>query len=648
MVFERSWWTTFSQTSAFLLTSVSAAGSKTRPAVRSLPLWHVTQYCRTVADAAWFPSRDAVISCVRPRVGNTKDAKINPAPAKNRRPDSLPRISNDSMICCMQESKGEPMHRLNIQILAGLIVVVSGIAQAAGGDSQLIDAVKKGDATAVRSLLAAKVDINAPGADSSTPLHWAVHTGSLELTNLLIAGGANVNAATRYKITPLALACENGDAAIIERLLQAGVDPNSTSEEGQTALMTAALNGKVDAIKVLLTHGAKVNATEPYKGQTALMWAAGEGNAAAAALLVEFGADLKARSKAGYTALLLAVLNNQIEAVKTLLKLGANIEDKAPDGTTALNMAAVNAYYDLASVLLDSGANPNAPDPRGSTLHTLVWLRKPGTSWEAAALASDPEPVPRPTGKVGAVELAKKLLDHGANPNARVTWKEMPMTKGLGTTRNPPNINLGRHYLSFVGATPFYAAARNGDAEFMRLLAQHGADPNINTEVGVTPLMAAACLDYYEGETPGPLTGVPEAQRLEAVKLALELGNDINARTHLGDYPMIGSSAFTLLDYPVNMDDLLDLGVGDPRWDGMTALHGAVICNQPSILQYLVDRGAQLDVKNRLGWTPLMMSKGIFMANSKKEFPAAAEILKKALAAKGLLAENDLGRTSGR
>jgi len=532
------------------------------------------------------------------------------------------------------------MTRSRRWMLAALLTLVVSSAIAAPRDADLFQAVKSSNVTAVRSLLAQKVDVNATAADTSTPLDWAVQTGNLEITNLLIEAGANVNAATRYKITPLALACENGNAAIIERLLKAGADPNSMSEDGQTALMTAALNGRVSALKVLLTHGAKVNAIEPYKGQTALMWAAGEGNTEAAALLVEFGADQKAKSKAGYTAFLLAVLNNHIEAATTLLKLGANVEDKAPDGTTALNMAAVNAYYDLASVLLDAGANPNAPDPRGSTLHTLVWLRKPGTSWEAAALASDPEPVPRPTGKVTALQLATKLFEHGANPNVRVTWKEMPMTKGLGTTRNPPDINLGRHYLSFVGATPFYAAARNGDVQFMRLLLDHGADPNINTEVGVTPLMAAAGLDYYEGETPGPLTGVPEAQRLEAVKLAFEKGNDINARTHLGDYPMNGSAELTLAQYPLNMDDLLNLGVGDPRWDGMTALFGAVISNQPSIVQFMIDHGAELNGTNRLGWTPLMITKGIFMANSKKEFPVAAEILKKALAAKGLLAQN--------
>jgi uncharacterized protein len=528
------------------------------------------------------------------------------------------------------------MTRTKQRILITLLTAAVACAATTSRESQLMDAVKRADANAVRSLLAAGVDVNSAGADSSTALHWAVQNNNLELTDLLLKSGANANAATRYKITPLSLAASNGNTAIIERLLKSGVDANGTSEDGQTALMTASLNGSVDAIKVLLKNGARVNATEPYKGQTALMWAAGEGNSAAAALLIEFGADLKAKSKAGYTALLFAVLNNQIEAAKTLLGHGANVEDKAPDGTTALNMAAVNAYYDLASVLLDYKANPNAPDPRGSTLHTLVWLRKPGTSWEAAALASDPETVPRPTGNVSALQLATKLLEKGANPNARVTWKEMPMTKGLGTTRNPPNINLGRHHLSFVGATPYYAAARNGDVTFMKLLVEHGADPNLNTEVGVTPLMAAAGLDYYEGETPGPLTGVPEAERLEALKLALELGNDINAKTHLGDYPMVGTIESTLAHYPDNMDDLLDLGVGDPRWDGMTALFGAVMSNQPSLVQFLVDRGAKVDVQNRLGWTPLMITKGIFMANSKKEFPVAGEILRKALAQKGL------------
>jgi len=516
-------------------------------------------------------------------------------------------------------------------------------ALCAATDPSLIDAAKRGDAAAVRALLAKKADVNTPAVDTSTPLHWAVKSNNLEIVNLLIDAGANANAETRYKITPMSLACSNGNAAIIERLLKAGVDANSTSEEGQTALMTAALNGKVDAIKMLLTHGAKVNAVEPYKGQTALMWAAGEGNADAAALLVEFGGDVKSKSKAGFTPLLFAVMNNQIAAAKMLLEHGANVEDRSVDGSTTLNMAVINAYFDMASMLLDFGANPNVQDLNGTPLHSVVWMRKPGTSWEAAATASDPIPVPRPSGqRISAIQLAEKLLQKGADPNARIAWKEMPMTKGLGTTKNPPNINLGRHYLSFVGSTPFYNAARNGDPEMMRLLVKYKADPKMPTAVGVTPLMAAACLDYYEGETPGPLTGVPEAERLEAVKLAVELGNDIDAKVHMGDFKMTGTSQSMLAHYPDNFEeDLANLGVGDPRWDGFTALHGAVICNQPSILQYLVDRGAKLDAQSRLGWTALTISKGIFMANSKKEFPVAAEILKKAMAQKGLLASNE-------
>ena len=172
----------------------------------------------------------------------------------------------------------------------------------------------------------------------------------------------------------------------------------------------------------------------------------------------------------------------------------------------------------------------------------------------------------------------------------------------------------------------------------MRLLADHGADPKIPTKAGITPLMVAAGLDYWEGESPGPFTGVSEAERLEAVKLALALGNDINAHADFGDYPMTGDTAYTLLYYPLNIDDLLELGVGDPRWSGSTALIGAVVSDQPSIVQCLVDHGAHVDAKTKLGWTPLMVAEGVFFANAKKEFPQAAAILRKAIAAQGLTA----------
>ncbi len=505
------------------------------------------------------------------------------------------------------------------------------------GDLKLIDAVKSGDATAVRGLIAKHVDVNATEADGSTALHWAAQRDNLEIADLLIAAGANAKAASRYRITPLTLAGTNGDAAMIQRLLKAGADPNSASEEGQTALMTAALTGKADAIKILLTAGAKVNAVESYKGQTALMWAASEGNADAEAMLIEFGADVKAKSTGGFTALLFAVRDAHIDAAKVLLEHGANVNDTAPDGSSALNMAVVNAYYEMATVLLDHGADPNAPDPRGSALHALAWLRKPGADG-AAAVGNTAKGAPIPVGNVSSLDLAKALLKHGANPNFRIDWKESKFGKEGGTARNPPNIDLGRHYLSYVGATPFYVAAKNGDAPLMRVLADFGADPKIPTKAGVTPLMVACGLDYWEGESPGPFTGVTEAERLEAVKLAVQLGNDVNAHADFGNYPMTGATDYTLLYYPLNIDDLLDKGVGDPRWSGSTPLIGAVVSGQPSIVQFLVDHGADVTATTKLGWTPLMVSRGVFFANAKKEFPPAEEILKKALGARGLRA----------
>ena len=516
-----------------------------------------------------------------------------------------------------------------MRILVASLWAAGAVALSAAGPP-LIEAVKKQDAQAVRALLKQKANVNAAEADGFTALHWAAQRDDVQLVELLLAAGANARAANRYKVTPLYLAAMNGNAAMMERLLKAGADPNTTAEEGQTMLMTAALAGKPEAVRLLLTRGVAVDATEPYKGQTALMWAAAEGNTAAVDVLLEAGADLKLKSKGGFTPLLFAVRNAHIDTAVTLLKRGANVNDVAPDGSSALSMATVNAFFELASVLLDHGANPNLPDPRASPLHAVAWLRKPGADG-AAGVGNTPVGTPQQTGTVTAIQLARKLLERGANPNTRVEWNEPRFGKEGGTARNPPNIRLGRHLLSYNGATPFYVAAKNGDAPLMRLLVEFKADAKTPTRTGITPLMVAAGLDTWEGETPGPFTGVTEAERLEAVKLTVELGNDINARANFGDYPMEGDVAYTLLYYPHNIDKLVDLGVGDPRWNGSTPLIGAIMSGQPSIVQYLVGLGADVNVKTTLGWTPLQVAEGVFCCNAKKEFPAAAAIVRKAM-----------------
>jgi ankyrin repeat protein len=512
------------------------------------------------------------------------------------------------------------------------VAIFSCALLASDEGSRLLDAAAAGDVSTVRTLLAAKVRPSEAGPDGMTALHQAVRYDRLEVVNLLLAAGADVKAATRYKITPLSLACSNGSPQMIARLLEAGADPESTSGEGQTALMSAALSGKPEAVKLLLARGAKVNGQEPVRGQTALMWAAAEGNTGAVEMLIEFGADVKAKSRSGFTPLLFAVRNGHKETVRALLAHGADANATAPDGTSALNMAVLNAYFELAAVLLEGGANPNAPDARGSALHTLAWLRKPGSDG-GNGLGRRSYGTPQPLGEMTALQLAKVLLEHGAEPNRVLEMKETVGNRDLAA-RSVPLITLGRHFLSFDGATAFYIAARNGDAPYMRLLAEHGADPKKTNALGITPLMVASGLDYWEGETPGPYTGVSEAERLEAVKLALELGNDINASADYCNVEMAGDPEYLLLYPPKNMAELAGKVPSDPRWSGSTALHGAAVSNQPSIVKFLLDHGANPEAKTKSGWTPLMMAGGTFFANARRDFPEAAALLRAAMAAK--------------
>src|SRR5262249_19085431 len=159
-----------------------------------------------------------------------------------------------------------------------------------------------------------------------------------------------------------------------------------------------------------------------------------------------------------------------------------------------------------------------------------------------------------------------------------------------------------RRYITFIGATPFYVAAQNGDVDYMKVLADGGADPKMPSSQNITPLMAAAGIGYWDGESPGPHAGpVPETQRVAAVKLAIDLGNDVNAHADFGDYAMEGEGEELLLNYPKNLDKVTDKVHGDIRWTGSTALHGAVVSGQLGIVQFLVEHGAQIDAKNKLG-----------------------------------------------
>jgi ankyrin repeat protein len=462
-------------------------------------------------------------------------------------------------------------------------------------DSRLLDAARRGDAAAVRQLLNQKADVHSKAPDGSTALHWAVERDDAESAAALLAKGADANAANLHGATPLYLACLNGSAAMIDRLLKAGADPNLSSPEGETPLMTVARTGRQDAVKLLLTRGVDVNRKEAWRGQTALMWAAAEGHAGVVEQLIEFGADHRARSNGGFTPLLFAAREGHIAVVRTLLKNGADVNDALPArtrrpagasttepgnikaGTTALHLAVANAHFELAAALLDAGANPNADGPGWTPLHTLTWVRKPGTGSN--------DPAPAGSGSMESLTLARKLVAKGAKLNARMTVKS----------------NAGLSALNTVGATPFLMAARCADAEYMRLLASLGADPLLPNEDGTTPLMVAAGVGT---RSPNEDAGT-ESEVLEAVKVALELGNDINAVDKNGD----------------------------------TAMHGPAYKHLPAVVLLLADKGARIEVwnrKNKQGWTPLRIADGVNRTGNLRLSPPTAAALRKVMKAAGV------------
>jgi ankyrin repeat protein len=521
----------------------------------------------------------------------------------------------------------------------------------------LVDAAKSDDVTAVRGLLQQHADVNAADVDGTTALHWAVRLDSSELAGLLLRAGANPNAANRYGVTPLSLAAANGSDRMITRLVDGGADAAAVTADGETVLMTAARSGSVAGVRTLLTHGADVERAEKRRGTTALMWAAEANQAEVAGVLLDAGAKVDRRSRGDYSPLLIAVRSGSLETVKVLLAAGANINDSAPAGnpdepisigfaskrvqvfnpddlgavrTTALIVAMLNGHFTLATWMADHGADVNAADPRGSALHVLAWLRKSG-------LPLDSGPVRVTFGDPDTTVLAQALLNHGANPNARITWKEITFDKVGGQVRLPPNVRMGRNWLSYVGATPFWLAAKSSDVELMRLLLAHGADSNIPAVQNVTPLMVAAGLGFWDAESPAPQNGTPEADTLEAVKICVEGGANVNETTKYAPLRVKGDPTELRSRY-VSPEELPADGnaYGDMRWGQATALHGAALRGVNTVVKYLVDKGARLDARTTLGWTPLMVADHVFASNVERSWPETAAYLRELMKERGM------------
>ncbi|MCE2541561.1 MAG: ankyrin repeat domain-containing protein [Acidobacteria bacterium] len=472
------------------------------------------------------------------------------------------------------------------------LVAVRAAAAAAPPEAPLADAAKRADWAAVRTLLQQGADVDARQGDGSTALHWASYRNNGKIAALLIGAGADVDAANDLGVTALWAACENGSADMVETLLAAGADPNTPLPFGETPLMTAARSGNADVVGRLLAAGADVDtATEAgaYGEQTALMWAVAQQHPAVVDVLLAHGADVYARSttftetvktistyanyglqcvprdecyitevrSGGFTPLLFAARVGDLASARLLLAAGADVNEATPDGSSALAVAALSGNGAVGALLLEHGADPNAAGGGYAPLHAAILQRDP--------------------------DLSEALLAAGADPDARVSASTR-YTRDSADFFFPP---------WYVGAPAFWLAARHREAGIMRLLARHGADPHATHDPQYWTRdrgTAAGRMWVEEGETTALMAAVGLGGRdpLWAVDHRARVGE----ATELGLGPdRAATQAATLAAVRVAVELGVDVDAANAR--GRTAVSAARINGFDEVAAFLVEHGAR-------------------------------------------------------
>jgi uncharacterized protein len=444
-------------------------------------------------------------------------------------------------------------------------VVSLGSVGLARAGTELADAAMNGDAKAVETLLEHHVDVNAAQADGATALQWAIYRGDVATARALIQAGAAVTQANRDGATPLSLACETGNPELVRLLLDAGADANETLPHGETALMMAARTGNTDTLALLVERGANVNAIESLRGTTPLMWAAAYEHPTAVALLLERGADVAAQSKAiprGRRPYLAPTVQSRLnEFVKEIGQAGRRVQSRSGLGEVPPDDPK------QAAVLTAQ---------RERALKALDASPGPAASGGSDDVDAPPAPGPNRTPEIwggvtplvfsarqGDIESARIMLDHGADVNQQ--------TEG--------------------GWTPLLAAVQNRYYKLASLLLERGADPRIQNKGGWSPLYLATDNRNIEGgDYP---TRKPDMDHLEIVKLLIDGGADVNARMH--------SSTETRT-------------VFTHQWlyeDGATPFLRAAQSSDLVLMRLLLEHGADPKLNTDDGTTPLMVASGI-------------------------------------
>ena len=439
-----------------------------------------------------------------------------------------------------------------LMLVLPFLVALPATGWAGVMEDRLAQAVRGNDHGAVRSLLERHANPNAPLPDKSTVLVWAVDRQDEETVRRLLAAGAKPNTADIQGATPLIMACELGNPGIVMNLLKAGANAKAVRPDGIPALALCAGTSTPAALAGMIAKGASVNAADP-QGITPLMWAAAKGNADNVAFLAQHGAKVNAVADKGFTALFVALRSKEARSPVLLLQAGADAKAVLPaDGTSIADAAVLENNEAFAKMVVTQGVDLTQHDQQG---RQLIHVAAASGDAELVTLllskGVDPNGLSQPPAAVAPARRAApaQVAGGGGNGGGGGGGGSKGLSVADGALKAPP--------VALYATPPLLFAAKAGEVGVMKALLAHGAKADIKASDGMTLVMAAA----YSGN-------------LAALKYALEINPDVTVTDASGR-------------------GVMHMAVSNPQAP-----------EAEQVVQYLVEKGVKLDVKDSRGRTP--------------------------------------------